>query len=86
MLFHQIGDLVALDVAVELFKVRVAGQHDVIVLQLIAHFRRPAFYRFAVILHLVEGGRFTETFDHLFAFFIARTGDYHFISVNLDRP
>ena len=86
MLFHQIGDLIALDIAVELLKVSVAGQHDVIILQLVAHFRRPAFYRLAVILHLVEGGRVTEAFDHLFTFLIARTGDHHFISVNFDRP
>ena len=86
MLFHQIGDLVALDVAVELFQISVARQHDVIVLQLVAHFRRPAFYRLAVILHLIESSRVTETFDHLFAFLVARTGDHHFISVNLDRP
>ena len=85
MFFHQVSDFVTLDIAIDLFQMRIAGQDDKVVLQFIMHFRRAAFYRFAVVLHLVEGGRVTVAIDNLFAFFAARTGHDDFVGVDFDR-
>ena len=65
---------------------RVAGQYHEIVLQFIMHFRRAAFHRLAVVLHLIEGGRIAETVDHLFAFFTARAGNHDFVGIDFNGP
>lgn len=84
LLFHQIGDLVAGNVAVQLFQIRVSGQDNQVFRQLIVHMRGAAFHRLAVVLHLVEGGRVAVTINDLFALLATRTGNDHFISVNFD--
>ena len=49
------------------------------------HFRRAAFYRLTVVLHLVEGGRVTVAINNLFAFLSTRTGHNNFVGVDFDR-
>ena len=84
MFFHQVSDYVTLDIAIDLLQMRIAGQDDKVILQFIMHFRRAAFHRLAVVLHLVEGGRVTVAIDNLFTFFAARTGHNDFVGIDFD--
>ncbi len=48
------------------------------------HLGSVAFYRLAVVLHLVEGGWVAVAIDNLFTVFPARTRYHHLIGVDFD--
>lgn len=84
LLFYQVSDLIALNVAINLLQISITRQNDKIFCQFVVHLGSVTFNRFTVVLHLVERCRFTVAVNHFFTLFAARTGNNHFVGINFD--